>query len=635
MSWLKGIFGASESRPSDSSPGLTRDIGGGRGGIEPFNYVQAGLEAWTAEDHERAEQLLRQGVNAYRTGEPDGVDFALGRLGAFLLAQERIDEAAEVLDEAISLKTDIPAIWSDYLDIMALRRDVDGLFDVAMRSHDNVGGTQPPWDGLLARARRADRAGDSGFAEAVADRVAERAAAVGDQHASWTAIGVLGHVLERAGRLDDALDLWTAAFAEGSDDPTTTNRLSMHRERAREYQDAINIIEAALSRGLPANTEEQLRKRLERCRARAEGRKRRDVPAYSVRIGGDAFESVFQARVTPAIRMLQVQGSVARCFGVSKGVGTVVDVSLADGSEVGRHAGLPAFGTLQFLPSGFGLGTVRTGRIGDGVTGLTFLAPDLTEVAHGEVPDAVSDIAYASDRWYVGCRDGRLYAFRDTGELIWQWETPGAHTHEGDAYSRPCPYYVSSDGGQVVVASMGDLYCIGSDGGTRWDFELPDDEFETGEFSITIVGMGPLVSHLITTDDSVFVGSSDGRLLILSPTGQLRTIHEFGDYSVQPLVDVEGNLVAACSGNTLFHLERNGFRSLAEIEHAPEGVGVCGDQLYLWYRNRLDMLGPTGQVVWSAEFSKNISSAVADQDRLVCATGVLNAFSRAGAAADS
>ena len=86
-----------------------------------------------------------------------------------------------------------------------------------------------------------------------------RAGEAGDQRGAWSAIGVLGHALERSDQLPKALDLWTVAFAEGSDDPTTANRLSMHRERARDYAGAISVIETALDRGLPANIEEQLR----------------------------------------------------------------------------------------------------------------------------------------------------------------------------------------------------------------------------------------------------------------------------------------------------------------------------------------------------------------------------------------
>jgi hypothetical protein len=55
------------------------------------------------------------------------------------------------------------------------------------------------------------------------------------------------------------------AFNEGSRDPDTVSRLSMQLERARDYIGAVAVLREALSRGLAANVEESLRKRLERC----------------------------------------------------------------------------------------------------------------------------------------------------------------------------------------------------------------------------------------------------------------------------------------------------------------------------------------------------------------------------------
>ena len=170
----------------------------------------------------------------------------------------------------------------------------------------------------------------------------------------------------------------------------------------------------------------------------------------------------------------------------AKGVGTIVDLSLTDGAEVGRYTQLPAFGAIQFSATGWGLGTVRTGRIGDGVTKLTFLAPDASVAATDEVPDAVSEIAVGPDLWYVGCRDGCLYAYRNDGERAWQWEMPGSRTHQDAATTRQCPYHVASDGERAVVASMGDLFCVSSSGSTDWHFELPDTEATDQTVSIPL-----------------------------------------------------------------------------------------------------------------------------------------------------
>ena len=118
MRWLKVLSGTDKPPVSDTPVGLTGETDDARYQVEPFSYVSNGLEAWEAGDHERAERLLKQGVQAYRLDEPDSVDFALGCLGAFLLDRARVDEAAAVLEEAITWGTDIPAIWADYLDFV-------------------------------------------------------------------------------------------------------------------------------------------------------------------------------------------------------------------------------------------------------------------------------------------------------------------------------------------------------------------------------------------------------------------------------------------------------------------------------------------------------------------------------------
>jgi tetratricopeptide (TPR) repeat protein len=141
----------------------------------PFDTIAEALAASQANDPTRAERLFEQGIEAYKSSEPSGVDFALGRYGAFLLDQGRKDEALRILKQAIDRKTDIPAIWSDYLRILSDRRDLDAfksgieLMTVAVKSR-----VEP--EIVLVHARRADREGAPAFAEAIAQWVAEKAA---------------------------------------------------------------------------------------------------------------------------------------------------------------------------------------------------------------------------------------------------------------------------------------------------------------------------------------------------------------------------------------------------------------------------------------------------------------------------
>ena len=162
--------------------------------------------------------------------------------------------------------------------------------------------------------------------------------------------------------------------------------------------------------------------------------------------------------------------------------------------------------------------------------------------------------------------------------------------------------------------------------------DADEEDALTLGLSITILGIEPTVVHFTATSESVFVGSSDGRLLILSTTGQLQDVHALAESSVRPVMGANSAPVAAYSDDALFLWEHDRFRHIADVGHAPDGVGVWPDLLYAWDRERLDALSRTGQVVWSVEFSKNISSAVVQEGRLVCAAGVLTTFARAGTA---
>ncbi len=204
----------------------------------PFDTVAEALSAWQDGDPTRAERLFKQGIDEYSRHEPDGIAFALGRYGAFLLDQDRKDEAMRILERAIELKTDIPVIWSDYMRLLSERRDIDAfkrgidLMAAAMKNR-----IQPEF--ALAHARRADREGASAFAEAIARWVIDRAVLDRDKEGRWAASGDLGRILENAGRLDEAVSLWQDAFKEGSRDPETAvqGRILKLRQRVLGLKD--------------------------------------------------------------------------------------------------------------------------------------------------------------------------------------------------------------------------------------------------------------------------------------------------------------------------------------------------------------------------------------------------------------
>ena len=147
----------------------------------------------------------------------------------------------------------------------------------------------------------------------------------------------------------------------------------MHLERAKDYAAAMAVIREALSRGLPANAEESLRKRLARCESKTAGKVpskagKPDVAAYSIRRGSTLFEPIFQARLKPPIKDIELIGNAARCLLASKESSTLVDIDLVNGSEVRRVDNLPLLGDTWFAPDGRGIGIRRTAAIGQGPT---------------------------------------------------------------------------------------------------------------------------------------------------------------------------------------------------------------------------------------------------------------------------
>jgi hypothetical protein len=95
-----------------------------------------------------------------------------------------------------------------------------------------------------------------------------------------------------------------------------------------------------------------------------------------------------------------------------------------------------------------------------------------------ELPDAVSAVAAAPFGWYVGCRDGFLYALDRAGALRWRWQTPRVASFQGagpgEAYFRPCPYRLAANGRSALVGWLGSLWSVGPDGKSEWALQLQE-----------------------------------------------------------------------------------------------------------------------------------------------------------------
>ena len=228
-----------------------------------YDLVAKAMQLEQAGQTAKAEKAYARGVAAYREDEPEGLDFALGRHAAFLIAQERDDEARPVLEEAIARGTNIPAVWSDYEWLLLRQKDIERLCST-IAAQATAAGTSPSpslAERILVFARRALRDDDSRLAWELAERAFKAAVADSDDQGRWATLGQMGVMHEKASSVDRAIEIWTKAFDEGSKDTTTADRLSLNLERRKDFAAAIQVIDAALARGLPANVEERLRKR--------------------------------------------------------------------------------------------------------------------------------------------------------------------------------------------------------------------------------------------------------------------------------------------------------------------------------------------------------------------------------------
>ena len=755
--------------------------------------VSGGLRAWDEGDLETAERQLRAGLAAFREIGENETDYALGRLGDFLLEQDRLDEATEVLGEALQKGTTINAVWGSYrmsiwrwqewgewnaersqrteavlragfraaerrgpphqavaFDALAgflleedrpedaereihaalaivpndinllrslrramhLKRDASGVVEAAIREfavrnqlirvstvHNQL---IQGWSELCELADQAAREGELQFSEELARCVVERARSDGEVEVYWMAVGTLGRVIERADRVSEATEMWQSAFEHGSRDPLTVNRLSMHLERQHKLTEAIAVLEQAFEQSLPSEVEDQLRKRLERCRARLERRSRRDVPAFSVRTGKHEMHLLSQARVSPAVQRLHTAGAIGRSWGLRRSAGLWMKWEVETGTVLDRRDDLPRLRSFEFAADGHAIGATQTGPVDEGVTDLGFLSPDGGLVGTNQLPNGFSQISgNSSDFWVIGCRDGGLYAYSARGEYLWTWRVPGSEDYHGDRYRRPCPFVVAADHQGAVVASFGSVYRITREGDLQWTFNLATQAQQTSE---SPVGPTPLAAHtelglpisadveavkaayrqramathpdrnphliaaaeqfqrvqrayeeiMAANQDDLFevdievsfdllprlvksllvsgsltrIATIDGMLYSLDGGGVVIDERALGEGPVFAYADAEQRLIAAWCDDQLFRFD--GFAPLALAKHRgiPDGVGAFGECLYVWHDKQIGVLDRSGREIWSAEFPKTINAAVADEDRLVVAGGVVAAFRR-------
>lgn len=484
MGLIRKLFGRQPRDISeDASVNKPPISSGGTEDHRPFEMVQSAQDAFAQGDRARAESLFHQGLDQYRrSGEHDGVGFALGRLGDFYQKTERLAEAIRTYEEAVALRTDIPVVYSGLMSLYADAGDEEALFRTADAFMRNVPRNANEVPGLLVRhAVGRSKVGDDASAERWLLRAEGWATRVGNESARFAAWGQRGLVIERAGDLTRAIGIYEAAVASGSTDRQTFTRLLMAYERAKRWEDVLTLAHRALGIQHDAAWEQDLCKRIARVEARqspcSKAKTSTTIPAFSVRHGTDRLVLVSQTTVKHGASRVAVALD-GKSFLVSAGSAKADNLSMIDvasNAVVWTTTVSGSSAEVVALNSGLFLVASGSGRIGDGRTDLTFLDTGGRTQATITLPDKLSEVRSVGELVVAGCRDGHLYAFDTRGRERWRFRVPprddlGFNTPGG----LPCPYFitVSPDAHRVMFSSWDTVFMVDARGKLQWNWRV-------------------------------------------------------------------------------------------------------------------------------------------------------------------
>lgn len=272
------------------------------------------------------------------------------------------------------------------------------------------------------------------------------------------------------------------------------------------------------------------------------------------------------------------------------------------------------------------LWVARRAAVGEGGSVLEFHAfgsPEPVRVV--EVPDATAAIKRTTFGWYVGCRDGYLYAFTRAGRLLWRWPTPEAEQFEQTgppiANSRPCPYRVATDGKRALVASWSSIWCVNEDGSTAWGADLhglikprtrhvgrrelrdaASARTAIAREGITLRFGNPFlsVSVLAGYQGNWFVGSSNGELFRFDADGRLERRLRLSSGHVRAVFDADGQIAAFASQPNVWYLESDALLRLPDEYQWPYWLHAIGGNYLIGHRPRnrhLGVIDERGQLV--------------------------------------
>ncbi len=583
---------------------------------EPFELISRGLELVSQENYLDAEKCILGGIQDYeKLGDKDGVTFGLGRLGYSYEQAGFIDKARAAYEKAIQIGTDIPATYFGLLSILVLAGEFDKAFKIAEIWQQKGGNhiSEKPQEAFINFASRFVR--EKRFNEALIlfNRTINYFPLQQNPKIYWQISGLIGNAYEQAGNLDKAMQLYTEVVSAGSSDPFTFNRFLINLEKQKQFPLALTIIEKALKLQNDAGWEADLKKRKQRLEIKTgaipKGSPKDIIPDFTIRGGEHNISLIQQVQISPQLSTLvstddhffgTTGGINPKLFCYQIGVNERVWETQIEGEPVGL-----------LLSDDRVIVYARDGKIGDGKTDLFFYETDGKLINKQSLPDVPSEVVTSSSIVYVGCRDGKLYAFSIDGQILWTYEMPISNDLQIDHYSLPCPYYLSAGKEFVAFTSYGTLYILNPTGKLKYKWNIPENvETDTSRgLTFTISGGAPSAVDLAISPSgkNIIVASREAVFLILEDKS-VNKIKLSSDL-IFSIYWINDSVFGICTTNgVLIYDNGKKIGKISNLSNCKLAFNQAGNRIAVWFDNKMAVTTISGKLLAEIEFAKHIHS---------------------------
>jgi tetratricopeptide (TPR) repeat protein len=591
---------------------------------EPFELISKGLELAAQEKFSEAEQYILQGIKDYHDcKDQEGVVYGLGRLGYCYEQAGQVEKARLTYEKAVQYGTDIPATFYSLISILVMAGQFDRAFEVAeiwqKKGTQNISGrAQEVFISLSSSLVYAER-----FAEAI--QLLRRTLPYfpqkefPDQY--WQIRGLIGNVLEQEGKLDEAMQLYAEAISEGSTDTLNFNRYLINLEKQKQYQTALKVVNKALTIQKNAAWEAELKKRKQRLEHKTgavpKGTPKTLIPDFSIRAGARNLVLLQQVQFSPQLSHLTMLGD--HFYGTTGGktpklfcyrLGEAIRVWEAPLELEADPAGIVAV-------DGRIIAYTRSGRVGDGITALFFFDTSGQLLSQQRLPDVPSEVKAVAGRLYVGCRDGKLYAFSVDGRGLWSYRVPGSEGGYESVYSRPCPYYVAAGKDIVAFTSFGTLYVLNSEGKLLYTWGMPEHSQTSKNefFTITIsTGAPPVVALAVApVGRNVLIASRDKVYELVDGKEIQKSKIKFD--SINHVYWIKAGICGICDSEKFLIIENGDVKAKVPAKGFSQAAfDFTANRLVIWCGTDLSVATMNGKLLAEVEFVKSVHSVMCIED---------------------